>query len=436
MSRPRILLMARTLRRDLPSYYVLKKIIEAKSGAAVVVCSQRSVFHYLRHWRPQALVYPCCGDTPQFAPYSPGVQLFCYSGEGGQCSSNYDERFFVSFPEYFGAMRRILLWGEGTRQYLLDDEAKAHQGRYREILESDKVRVVGHPRLDLARYFPGRAPRRSVGICTHFFTLNNFRGDSALNLSFGRADVVSALEFEVELLGMVTKIIDYLVAETDYAVSVRPYPLEAPQMYKVHRGGKACFYNTAYEGRVSVDDHLDFPGWAAGQDIVLSSVTTALGEACLLGVPMLFIDRLLVRTHGFAYYNSINELLGKVACAPKSFDELAHYIDNPASVPFDVAAMNAFMARFYSTHLPGAALERVADIVLADIQSAGPSGGFHVPAAAVAVRDWVNFGLERMRDPLCGNFHYLRGYHRIPGYYDRIADNILAHRETSPYPMR
>ena len=243
MSRPRILLMARTLRRDLPSYYVLKKIIEAKSGAAVVVCSQRSVFHYLRHWRPQALVYPCCGDTPQFARFAPRVQLFCYSGEGGEDASHYDERFFCTFPEYLDAVRRILVWGENTKRQLLDDAARAHQGRYRDVLENDKVRVVGHPRLDLARYFPGRAPRRSVGICTHFFTLNNFRGDSALNLSFGRADVTAALEFEVALLGMVTE------ASQAAALSItsRMFGCPAPVCSPVYRSMSSAWAGEAAE---------------------------------------------------------------------------------------------------------------------------------------------------------------------------------------------
>jgi hypothetical protein len=427
--------MSRTLRRDLPSCCVLKKVLEAKGDASVVVCSQRSVFYYLRHWRPQALVYPSSSDTRYFAPDADRVKLFCYPGEGGESFEHYNEKFFIHNPEYLGKVHRLLLWGNATRRFLLEEENAVHHGRYRDILDNDKIRVVGHPRLDLARFFPRRKPRRSIGICTHFFTLNNFRGDTALRLAFGEPESLKALDFEVELLEAVVKIINYVLEHTDYDVSIRPYPLEAPQMYYMGKGNKNRFHNPRYQGRVSIDGHLDYPGWASEQELVISSVTTALSESYFVGTPMIFISNMLKRTNEFVYYNSINKLLGDATLQPDSFEELTHYLRNPQDTPFDIQSIIPFMSEYYNTGVSGSSLARAADVILADVRGEGRTSTPYVPAAFIHLREWANFCVERIKDPLAGNFNYLRGYHSIPDYYDQIATNIAAGRETSPRPV-
>ena len=196
----RIVLFSFTLRRDFPCLHVLKRLLETLGDAKVVIASQRNISHYLRYWRPHALLFQTSQRVRHFERYHPDLKLFYFAGEGGETFYDYDEKHFIKHPHLLDKLERIFLWGEAAKNFMHRDDEELHNGRYKELIDSCKVTVVGHPRTDLSKFMPPTPKKYTIGILTHFYMLNCFDRRTSLNLSFGRPDLLATLENEVKLL--------------------------------------------------------------------------------------------------------------------------------------------------------------------------------------------------------------------------------------------
>ena len=86
------------------------------------------------------------------------------------------------------------------------------------------------------------------------------------------------------MINLIHRIID----ETEYNISIRPHPLEAPEGYDFMLTKKP------FKGRVEIDDSLDLAHWTAQQKVIVAPSSTSFFESYLLDIPVINIDYLIL----------------------------------------------------------------------------------------------------------------------------------------------
>ena len=276
MTRYRVVIRAFTLRRDVASAYLLKRLLERKGCDVIIACS-RNFVRILRFWRPHAVVINTVSQIERCAEIVPGTRIVFWPGEGAKDLRVSDAMMLSDQPKVYDMVDLYLLWGHtGERQYqeLLPD--KDHRA----------VVVCGNPKLDLVKFNPGLADApaspKTIGFVGRFHHINRFNGVPtiySLQLLNRREGVIWQVETFSCMISLIYRILD----ETDSRISIRPHPLEAPDGYSFMNKGP-------FMGRVEIDESLDMAAWAAQQSVIIAPSSTSLYEPYLLGVPIINMD--------------------------------------------------------------------------------------------------------------------------------------------------
>jgi len=243
MSKPRVVIRAFTLRRDIATALLLARQLEQR-GCAVIVASGRDFVRTLRFWKPDVAVINTVGQIRRCADLAPGAAIVMLPGEGANARKHCDAVHLAEAPETYEKVDRFLLWGKATDGYFRELLPDADHGR---------LAVCGNPRLDLAKFNPEllRVPaaQKTVGFIGRYHILNRYNAVPAI-FSMQRPEKREGVLWQVENFFCTITLIRRLIEETDYRISLRPHPLEAPEGY--------AFMNEGFfAGRVEIDESLD-----------------------------------------------------------------------------------------------------------------------------------------------------------------------------------
>jgi len=203
----------------------------------------------------------------------PVTKVVYFDGEGFQVPGVSNAEYWASHPESFEYLDLALVWG---KQIIKECQECAGN------LDFSKLHVVGNPKLDLVRYLPDRfkskGTTRSIGIVCRFPNLNDYEGRMPLRTLANPGNLEKVF---VQMKGFVTivEVVRKLLRQTNFQVSFRPHPSEQIESYKSYI---PKWIEKTDASRVSVDESMDFPAWAAGQRVLLSPSSTSFLEAYLL----------------------------------------------------------------------------------------------------------------------------------------------------------
>ena len=411
MSRYRIVIRAFTLRRDAASALLLARVLE-RFGCRVIVASSRDFLRTIRHWNPDAVVVNTASQILRVAKQAPNSAIILWPAEGSQDLLTSTAKGLTTMPGAYELLDLVLAWG------------REPEGFYRELFpnsDHSKLVICGNLRLDLAKYnldlIDAPPKRETIGFIGRFGPLNRYNRIPAI-FSMQHPKKREGILLHVEnFFGMIT-IIHRILEETDFRISIRPNPLEAPEGYDFMNEG-------VFKGRVEIDDTLDLAAWTARQRVIVAPCSPSFHESYILGVPVINIEPLtgtLEITRKLMYMATLSIL---VSYNPATYDEAMELIKRDLEAKKGNPSVDEHLDEFHDWFSPHSAIKRGADAIMAMLDKRRPVNGVRLPAAALDLWDRASFARARLREPLHPNFSYHKHFHRTPAYFDRIVDNIL-----------
>lgn len=423
----RVVLHAMTLNRDAPMMIILSRLLESM-GCNVIVTSVRNYMAVIKYWRPHAILYGTLSKSKAIIRQWDKAKLFYCAGEGGESKEFMDENFYLDNEDIFERTLKIFVWGNKTKEYLAEKcHDKGMLDMERKILNGDKVIANGHPRLDLMHFMPSVSTKnKTIGINTNLNRLNAFDGRSTLHYLIQNDENFFWVRSELREAEVIIKTIEYIVRETPFNVSIRPYPNENKYMYKNTKIDLDKFPRKHFNGRVEIDDTLDYSSWISNQLLVISRVSTTITEAYQFNIPVIFIDRLAGNYDFFRNRSEIERLLVDTAYQPSTMDELCTAINNPESIPIKPDRLKELWSDYYGMDKPGSALKRIAKTIVSELDKGRHFCSPLLPKPVLRLYDEIIFRRVCWKNRFHTNFNFKEGYHDIPAHYTDIVRNILA----------
>lgn len=411
MPKYRVIVRAFTLRRDIASAELLRRLLE-RQGCEVILASGRDFLRRLRHWNPDAVLVNTVGQIRRCSEIVPNAAIIMWPGEGANAFKHSDPANFANRPQDFDKLSRYLTWGRGTEQYF---------GELFPGADPKKRVLCGNPRLDLVKFHPELLDQissaKTIGFVGRYHIINRYNGVPAI-FSMQTLDKRPRVLWQVDGFLSMVELIHRIIAETDVNISVRPHPLEAPEGYDFMR-------EKAFAGRVEIDDSLDVAAWMARQKIIVAPSSTSFYEAYVLGIPTINLDSLTGNTELTQQMTPHAALSQEVSYNPASYEEAVSMIKSGLPAPRTNALIEEHLAEFHDWQSPCSAVQRAADATMEVLKARKPLTGWRLPSAALDIWDRVSFRRVTRRESHHTNFNYHEHYHTIPKYYDRIVENIL-----------
>ena len=428
----RVAIHTLAIKRDIASRYVLSKLLE-HHDCEVCLTSVRTYARVLKYWRPHGFVSVISTKVPFSIKTFPDAKFFHCAGEGAEYSTSFDEQHLLENERIFDKLSRIYLWGDVAKENMLkkcDEFGKPHLKKY--INSDGKVLVNGHPRVDVSRYMPRKdsSSRNSIGFVGRFPTINDYKGTSTLHFGFVREFEIREAELELKLLRCYLKIIDYIIDYTSFNISIRPYPAENSKQYfrREIDGKHSGFNNRKYNGRIEIDDSLDFSSWCMAQKAIISSQSTMITEAYLMDIPAINIDKVAgaydaVQERGEKY--GIHNILMEAPYQPNTYKELFSALLETNNIPINKHKLEELWDGCYNLNQKGSVLNRMAKDIVKELESGHHSLKPLLGLKILKLYDNYSFYKACKKEPFHPCFYYKEGYHEIPSHYDEIVKNIL-----------
>ncbi len=410
MSKYRVVIRAFTLRRDAAASIILSKILETKD-CDVVVASSRNFVRLIKFWNPDAIVIDSFSQINRCMEHSPTSKIILLSGEGGNKKSASEAKMFSKNLSAYNNVDKILLWGKKTESF------------FHELMPKEdhrKLIVCGNPRLDLIKFNPElqKNSRKTIGIIGRYHTLNRYnRVPAIFSMQFYHKK--EGILWQVENFFATINLVHRIISETNYTISIRPHPLEAPEGYDF------MYEHEPFKGRVEIDDTLDLAYWTSRQKFIISPSSTSFFESYILGIPMINIDYLTKTSEIIKGITPHAALSQNVSYNPKSFDEASDLISNNNLRPKKDRFADEHLDEFHGWNMQGSAISRCANEIIRTLKNRRKSNIFKLPRFLLDTIDYISFKRSIRRDPLHPNFSYFKKYHKTPNYYNDIASNII-----------
>ena len=276
----RVLVRVHTARRDAAPLAFFQRVLE-RMGCSVRLVSGNSFPAWLRLWKPHAVVVGTFGQGEESKKVAPWTKVIVFDQEGFKNPGMTHAEQVMRVSATLDNIDLVLVWG---KKILQEFEELAPQ------LKRSHFHVVGNPKLDLVRFLPDHLKSKhlkmSVGVVCRFPTLNDYEGRAMIR-TLPNPGNVGRVVMQVRSFGATIDVVRAILANTDFNISLRPHPQEQIESYKEYL---LKWFDESDWPRVSVDESLDFPVWAANQRALLSPSSTSFLEAYLLGVPVINLD--------------------------------------------------------------------------------------------------------------------------------------------------
>ena len=411
--RRRIIIRAFTLRRDMGWAILLKKALE-RLGADVFIACSRNYVWAVQAWKPHVVIVNTVGQIGYSAKYAPTAEIVFWPAEGGEPWIHSDANLLSRSPELFTKISAVFAWGELGLEHF----ARAFPGSVR-----GKVFKFGNPRLDLIKFFS--APKRTqtvIGFATRFNSICHADGRPTLYTLTNPKNLGSVITQAKNFVGFY-ELVQLILRETDYVISVRPHPLESPTYYEQ-------YIQRLSPSRILVDRSYDFLLWLANQSVLVTPTTSANIEAYIANATTVNLDSLSGTSSVMSDFNEHASFLGERFAISLSdhasvLDVLKRSIDGSRKPMDRDPMMDEFLKRAhdwprdYSSILRGA--EKVIEIAL---ENNGPPLLWPT-LPLLQLKDQYDVRHLSRADPLHLESNYSAKYHKIGKVYDEIFSRML-----------
>jgi surface carbohydrate biosynthesis protein len=410
----RVAIRAFTCRRDAATAILLAKVMQAR-GHQAYVCSSRNFLNVVRWWKPDIAIVNARGYPLRVKAASPQTAVILLDGEGLSPPRDSIGPYLAGNPGVWNCCEQVQVWGARGYKEVADDNPA---GFLR------KVRVVGNPHFDLARYFPQRARENarkdgSIGVVMRFRAINDHEGRSTLKHLPNPGNLAETIAECKDFVGSINAI-RFLLEHTDHTFEIRPHPLEQVESYEAYRD--RWFGDQAH--RVSVDRTLSFGEFAVRDRLLMAPTSTSFLTAYLLGVPVIDLSR-LCETTAHNLEGNLGEEWLDAANTPESYEELLKIVQKDLSVEKD-PVIEAQLEDYCDYSNPMSSCLRIVQ-EMENLSLPRRSRGFlRLPKCAMELLDAVSFRRAMARNPLHQNMNYYPGYHPEPKFLDRMVQAILS----------
>lgn len=426
----RILLHAMTFKRDFGTMFILARILE-KLGCKCFIsnntdgCSKR-----VRMWNPHAVFYVTMGRTKRFKNTFPKAKLFLCSGEGGESREKVNEIDIITDRNLSNAIDRVYLWGSAAEGYVkdkIDEVGDASPFFQNESLFKKQFTMAGNPRIDLIRYNSPKtenSKKIKVGLIGAFSFINNYsyRLLSVLANRMSFPHIKVDIEFQLRMLRLYWEIVKDIDVDK-YELSLRPYPLEGIKEY----------YNADFvkDGRVLIDNSLDFSTWMMDQDIIIGPISSTISQIVVSGKPFLCIDKICGRSE--VAYEKIPVALRNIAEAhsPDTEEEFYTRLENKSAIEIKDKAFEANLHKHYNSSVDHSVLLQIAvDMIQTLEEEEKKPTGFSIPFKFLSYVNDLKLRYIKYRNPNIDEidysfFRYQEVKDKAKAEFSGIVENIL-----------
>lgn len=410
MSEYRIIIRAFTLRRDIASSTILARLLE-RAGAEVIIASGRDFNRLLKHWNPDAVLINTVGQIRRCAELTPNTSIILWPGEGAQPLPSSDATQLAKWPDAYDRLDLALLWGPRNLDFFAQTLPDKDHG---------KLIMCGNPRLDMVKFNPDlfNVEKRTIGFIGRFHSLNRYNAIPAI-FSLQYPEKRNGVLWQVESFVATIALVHRIIEDTDYTISIRPHPLEAPEGYDFVNEGP-------FAGRVEIDNSFDIADWTARQRVIVTPSSQSFYESYVLGTPTIQVDPLSNTTdliRQLTPYAAMSQLVGY---QPESYDDAIELIKrDPPPPPMQHDDVDAHLEEFHDWSAEMSSIARASDAIMEHLSQRKRPPGLSMPKAVMQLWDRISFARVHRRDPLHQNFNYHESYHVIPEYYETVVENIV-----------
>lgn len=412
----RILIRAFTARRDTVYSELLAALLE-KLGYEAMVCSLREYEFALRYWQPDAVVINARNKACRVKELCPNAKVVYLAGEGAEYLEQSDPYAWVNDEVSklnYQAMDLICLWGQVSYDYckkLLSEK------------DLEKIIVVGNPRLDIVSYLAETRKwsntSNTLGLNCRFASINFHSGVSPLRgllpgKEFQQRDTLLSLKSFEEAM----KVVDHVLRNSSYKISLRPHPLEAIEPYYENI---RPHFEKDFPGRVEIDGSFSVAHWSMGLRAILSPISTSVLETYPLGVPVINIDRLGATEELALAEAEASKDLQESTLIPDNFDEMYEMIQNPPNLNVN-DTLDQLLTNFHNFPRRETACGLSAKAIAELLKDTPENWSFVMPKKILKLIDDYRFRKVCAKDRLHPNCNYKKGYHQLPNDFDKIVE--------------
>lgn len=318
-----------TFKRDFGFVYCLSKVLE-KLNCEIYVCSNTDYLGWpMRLWKPDVIFFVTHGRMERIAKRFPEAKLVLWNAESCRLDTDDPVEMQIAANETdYKNMGKVLLWGQGAKDIILNKAKKENWHWVTNDIETfdRKFVVVGHPRLDLAKY--GKTERRQndaikigvIGLCSGINNVKHTTVELLLDAydTEGTIDRVGDFHFEAQYFDLIAKLMHQL-DNKKYEFNIRPYFLENLENYYTA--------NVVKSGRLKIDDSIEFSSWVKSQDIIIGAVSTTMYLVAAAEKSYINVDRLFQRPMAARVFSE-EYLAGIPDYCPKTYDEFMDMVLN------------------------------------------------------------------------------------------------------------
>jgi surface carbohydrate biosynthesis protein len=308
-------------RRDSTVAILLQELLK-KRGQLSFVASRRNFSKILKLATPANIVmigqinivYDLVYDVKSLKARFKDTNIYFYPSEGYAT----DNEYHMMYPERFNYRdtKKIFFWGRESLEWV-----RRHLDIAPETLDN-----TGYPRTRMARIYAalrGKKIAPKIGIVGRFAMLNDLYGvlpmeyvvtEFSLAKQQYKGAMVSRLHVESATIVTILRAVDFIMKNTDYRVSMRPHPNEAPASY----AGLKKLYGDRFE----ISDEVDVADWLSGCTKIMGLASSTYIDASLLDVPVICLDRVSGVVDQTMAYEPALRLIYEAAHLPADFDEL------------------------------------------------------------------------------------------------------------------
>ena len=406
----RVVIRAFTSRRDIASSIILARILK-EEDCAVIVASSRNFGRVVRYWKPDAIIINTVSQINYCSRVSKNSKLILWPGEGGQGIESSDPMALSEMEEAYEKLSLVLLWGSITESFFYKLFPNHNHS---------KLVVCGNPRLDMIKFneiIPFAKKSNSIGFIGRFHSLNRYNAIPAIysmQVPEKRDGVIWQVENYISMIAIIRKVIE----ETDFQISIRPHPLEAPEGYNFMKTMKP------FAGRVDIDDSFDLAYWTANQKVIITPSSTSFFESYLLKIPAVNIDKISNSVNVIQNLTPLAALSQKCSYMPEDLDKAIDLIKSKNLIAKSNSEVDIHLDEYHSWHFTKSATLSAKEEILKLLSKNDIVLKFYIPKIFLDILDYIVFKKISLRDNLHQNFSYSEHYHKIPKYYDNIVKNI------------
>lgn len=394
----RVLILPHTCRRDSGAGLVLKGFLEKMNHKAQVT----SIINYqkwLKYWNPDFLVIFTPGKAKKIKSLRKNIKIIFVDGEAFQLTTDHRAKLFLEDKEEFDSLDMILVGSELIKKEF------GERG-----LDISKIHVVGDTRFDIVKYFMRRkekSKRKDIGFSGSFPKINQHQGDPVIkNLFMDRKlkyAVASLYEFNLFFKALI-----YILKNTDYNISLRPHPNESSENYEKFIIGKI---EKKFQKRLSIDTSLDYAIWASSLKCIVSSSSTSIIQATLVGTPVLNLSKMAGQQDYWNNHSSSMKNCNETSTMLKDFEDLKKKMDKAKPVNFINKKLMIQLKKFCDWDNNEYASYRIAELI-SNFSKSIDKNVLRLPTIFIKKMEHYFFKKAMKKNTLIQNFNYCEFYHK------------------------